>query len=164
MHQFHDEVGPAGVGGAAVEDFGDVRMVHHGQRLPLDFEAGDDALGVHAELDDLQRDAAADGLLLFGHVDDTASAFADSLQQLVTSDAIAGFFAFGAGKIARMRREDFGLQDGGFQEGAQALFFAEQGFDARAELGIVRASGGEVGGALGVVGLLQGSEKEFALG
>ena len=34
-------------------------MVHHRQRLPLGVEACDDLLGVHAELDDLERDAAA---------------------------------------------------------------------------------------------------------
>ena len=43
--QFHHEVRPAGVGGAGVEHSGDVRMVHHGQRLPLGLEPGDD-LGV----------------------------------------------------------------------------------------------------------------------
>src|SRR5437016_1586641 len=32
-------------------------MVHHCQRLALGLEAGDDGLGVHAELDDLERDA-----------------------------------------------------------------------------------------------------------
>ena len=58
-HQFHDEVGPARFGRAGIEHLGDVRMIHHGQRLPLGFEAGDDLLGVHAQLDDLQRDAAA---------------------------------------------------------------------------------------------------------
>ena len=41
-HQFHHEIGPAGVGGAGVEDFGDVGVVHHRQGLPLGFEAGDD--------------------------------------------------------------------------------------------------------------------------
>ena len=42
LDQFHDEVGPAGVGGAGVEDPGDVGVVHQGQRLPLGLEAGDD--------------------------------------------------------------------------------------------------------------------------
>ena len=82
-HQFHDEVGPAGVRGAGVKDFGDIRMVHQRQRLAFGFEPGDDAFRVHAQLDDLKRDVPADGLFLFGHINDAAAAFADLLQQFV---------------------------------------------------------------------------------
>ena len=78
-HQFHDEVGPARFGGAGVEHLGDVGMVHQGQRLPLGLEAGDDLLGVHAQLDDLERHPAADRFLLLGHIDHAAAAFADLL-------------------------------------------------------------------------------------
>ena len=78
--------GPAGVGGAGVEHLGDVRVVHQRQRLPLGLEAGDDLPGVHARLDDLQRDLAADGVLLLGHEDDAEAALADLLQQLVAAD------------------------------------------------------------------------------
>ena len=46
-------------------------------------------LGVHAQLDDLERHAAADRLLLFGHIDDAAAAFADLLQQFVAADSVA---------------------------------------------------------------------------
>ena len=42
LDQLHDEVGPAGVGGAGVEHLGDVGVVHQGQGLPLGLEAGDD--------------------------------------------------------------------------------------------------------------------------
>ena len=65
-------------------------MVHQGQRLPLGLEAGDDLFGVHAQLDDLERDTAADRLLLLGHVHDAATAFADFLQQLVPAKAVTG--------------------------------------------------------------------------
>ena len=61
-------------------------MVHHGQGLPLRLEAGDDRLGVHAQLDDLERHAAADRLGLFGHIDGAAAAFAQLFQQLVVAD------------------------------------------------------------------------------
>ena len=68
-------------------------MVHQRQRLPLGFEAGDDLLGVHAQLDDLERDAAAHRFLLLGHVDDAAAAFADLLEQFVAANPVAGLFA-----------------------------------------------------------------------
>src|SRR6266699_2773976 len=45
-----------------IKHLGDVRVVHHRQRLPLRLEPGDDLLGVHAQLDDLERDAATHGL------------------------------------------------------------------------------------------------------
>src|SRR5882672_6509874 len=41
---------------------GDVGMVHHGQRLPFRLEARQDRPGVHAGLDELHRDLAADRL------------------------------------------------------------------------------------------------------
>ena len=41
------------------------------------------------ELDDLERHAAAHRLLLLGHVDDAAAAFADLLEQFVAADAVA---------------------------------------------------------------------------
>jgi hypothetical protein len=40
--QFHDEVGPAGVGGAGVQDLGDVRVIHQRQSQALGLEARDD--------------------------------------------------------------------------------------------------------------------------
>ena len=49
---------------------------------------------VHAGLDDLERDLAAHGLVLLGHVDDAHAAFADLLQQLVRPDDRAGPFAW----------------------------------------------------------------------
>ena len=67
-------------------------MVHQRQGLPLGLEAGDDLARVHARLDDLQRDLAADRLLLLGHEDHAEAAFADLLQQLVRADDRAGAF------------------------------------------------------------------------
>ena len=57
------------------------------------------SLRVHARLDDLERDLAADRLLLLGHVDDAEAAFADLLQQLVGADDRAGAFGDGANEI-----------------------------------------------------------------
>jgi len=66
-------------------------MLHHGQRLPLRPEPCYDLLGIHTQLDDFQRHAAADGFFLLGHIDHAATAFADLLQQFVVPDAVAGF-------------------------------------------------------------------------
>ena len=95
-HQFHDEVRPARLRGAGIQHFGDVRVVHQRQRLPLRFEAGDDVLGIHPQLDDLEGDAAADGFLLFGHVNDATSSFANFLQKLIRTNMLAGRTASGS--------------------------------------------------------------------
>ena len=104
-HQFHDEVGPAGLRGPGIQHLGDVGMVHQRQGLALGFEPGDDLLGVHAQLDDLEGDPAADGLLLLGHIDHPAAAFADLLEQFVVADAVAGFLGEG--------RDSAEMSDGG---------------------------------------------------
>ena len=75
-----------------VEHAGDVGVVHHRQGLPLGLEAGDHLPGVHARLDDLERDPALDRLGLLGHEDDAHAPFADLLQQLVGADDRAGAF------------------------------------------------------------------------
>jgi hypothetical protein len=77
VDELHDEVWAAGFGGAGVVDLGDVLVVHHREGLALGLEAGDDLGAVHAGLDDLECDFAADGGLLLGHVDDAHAAFAD---------------------------------------------------------------------------------------
>ena len=89
-HVIHHEVGPAALGRPGVEDLGDVRVVHQGQRLPLGLKASDHLLGVHAQLDDLQGHLAADRLLLLGHVDLAEAALADLLEELVGADLRAG--------------------------------------------------------------------------
>src|SRR5687768_2047113 len=93
-HPFHDERRPAIIGGAGIENLRDVWMVHHGERLSLSFEAGDDLAGVHAELYDLESDAAFYRLLLFGHEDYAAAAFAEFLKKLVAGDAHTRVFIF----------------------------------------------------------------------
>ncbi len=65
-------------------------MVHQGQRLALSLEAGDDGLRIHPYFDDLERHAAAHGRLLFRHPDGAEATFADSFDQNVASDPVAG--------------------------------------------------------------------------
>ena len=74
------------VGRAGVEHPGDVGVVHHRQRLALGLEARDHLPRVHAELDDLERDLAADGLALLGHEDRAEAALAELSQELVAAD------------------------------------------------------------------------------
>jgi len=64
-------------------------MVHQGQRLTLGFEPAQDFPGVHAGLDDLERDTAFDRFLLVGHIDHPAAAFANLLQQFIAANLIA---------------------------------------------------------------------------
>lgn len=65
------------------------------QRLPFGIKAGDDILGIHPKLDDLQRHQALHRLLLFREIDDTASALAELLEQLVAPHFLAGLLARG---------------------------------------------------------------------
>ena len=96
-HQFHDEVRPARVRRTSVEDPGDVRMIHKRQRLSFRLKARDDRVRVHAELDDLERDPTTHRFLLFGHVNDTATAFTDLLQQFVTANPVSRLLSDGHG-------------------------------------------------------------------
>ena len=90
--QLHYKVGSSVLGSAGVEDLGDVRMVHHRQRLAFRSEAGNDLARVHTWLDNLEGNAAADRLLLFGYINNPTSAFTDLLAQFVMTDARAGLF------------------------------------------------------------------------
>jgi hypothetical protein len=66
-------------------------MVHQGQRLTFGFEASHHLPGVHAQLDDFERDAAADRFLLLGHIDHATTAVTDFLEQSIPANSFAGF-------------------------------------------------------------------------
>ena len=152
--QLHDEVGPAGLGGAGVEHPGDVGVVHQRQRLPLGLEPGDDLLRVHARLDDLQRHLAAHGLGLLGHVDDAHAPFADLLQQLVRADDRAGAFH----RLGR--RESHGRPRGGrVQEATHLGLGFEQPLDPPAQVRVRATNVVEISGpGLGRLPLHGGEE------
>jgi hypothetical protein len=78
-NQLHNEVWSAGLRGSGIKDLGHVGVIHHCQGLTLDLKAGNDLLGIHTLLDDLQGDFAMDGLLLLGHVDDGHPTLSDLL-------------------------------------------------------------------------------------
>lgn len=165
--QLHDEEGPAGGGGAGVEDAGDVRVVHEGQRLALGLESSDDGPAVHAGFEDFESDAAADGGELLGQEDDADAALADFFEQLVGADAVAGFFDrgerglgpwCGGGEIGVQE-----LEGRGFEEGIVAVVL-EEGFDGGTEGGIERADAFQVGGSGLRRGLMQRFEKGVPFG
>ena len=83
----HDEVRPAIIGHTRIEDLGHARVIHHGQGLALSFEAGDDLLRIHAELDHLQRDTPADGLGLLGEIHDGEAALTQNFPDGVVPDS-----------------------------------------------------------------------------
>src|SRR5438105_6979640 len=70
-------------------------MVHERERLSFSVKPGNDAFRVHAWFDDLQGHPPTNRFLLLSHEDYTAAAFADLLQQLVTSDPVARLLAYG---------------------------------------------------------------------
>ena len=80
-------------------------MIHHRQRLPLRLEPRDDLLGVHPQLDDLERHAPPHRLGLLRDIDHAAPAFADPLQQLVAPERLADGFV---GRIGEIELEVFG--------------------------------------------------------
>jgi len=102
LDQLHHEVRPAARGRPAVEHLGDVGMVHQRQRLALRLEARDHLLGVHAQLDDLERHLAPDRLELLGHPDRAHAALADLLQELEVADHVTRLLA---GPLGRGRRD-----------------------------------------------------------
>ena len=74
--QFHDEERAAGAGLSGIEDLGDIRMIHQGQRLAFGLKAVDDPFGIHPRLENLYRNAAFDGPVLVGEVNGSEAPFA----------------------------------------------------------------------------------------
>ena len=86
----HHEVRPPLGRGPGIEYLGDGRMVHQGQRLTLGFETRYHLARVHADLDQLDGDAATHRLPLLSQPDLTHAAFADQLQQVIRTDNDSG--------------------------------------------------------------------------
>ena len=159
-HQFHDEVGPAGLGRAGVEHLRDVRMVHHRQRLALGLEPGDDLPAVHAQLDDLEGDAAFDRLALLGHPDFAKAAFADLLQQLVAAKHLGrGFLDWEFGNAGPLS-----LQGRSRQEAVVRKMLLQQFLHLAAESDIPAARALKIYRTRLRRGHLQGFKKNFPFG
>ena len=171
LDQLHDEVGPARVGRAGVEDLGDVGVVHQGQGLPLGLEAGEDLAAVHAGLDDLQGDHALHRLGLLGHVDGAHAAFADLLQQLVGADrpcraAPASRVRRGPPVAAGRRRVDRSPERSGglFEEAGVIGVGSQQGLHVGPQTSVAGAGLVEVSvAARPACAQLQGVDEDLAL-
>ena len=165
VDQLHHEVRPAGVGGAGVEDPGDAGVVHQGQGLALGLEAGDDLLGIHARLDDLQRDLAMDGPLLLGEEDDAHAALAEPADDRVGPDARAGPLGDRAGRggglaIVEVRIPLGRGLGGGAEEAAGADVGLQQLLDLGADRRLAPAGGIQERGPLGAFGPLEGLQEQ----
>ena len=90
--QLHHEIGSSRVGRSGIQHFGDIGMIHHGQRLPLGFKSSHNLVRIHARFDDLESHFAADRFFLLGHINSAHAASADLLKQFVRADLSAGAF------------------------------------------------------------------------
>ncbi len=88
-NQLHREVGSALVRRSRVVHTGYIRMIHQSQSLPLGLEPGDDRLGVHAPLDELEGHLSMDGLFLLSLVHDSHAAVANFLKDAVGADLLS---------------------------------------------------------------------------
>ena len=86
LDQFHRKIRAARVGRSSIQHLGDVVVIHHRECLAFGFEPRDHLAAVHARFDDFQRDFAANGPFLLGHVNRAHAALTDLLQQLVRTD------------------------------------------------------------------------------
>jgi len=69
VHKFHDEVGPASERLSGIEHLRHACVIHRCHCLPLSYESGYNLLGIHTELDDLQRYSPSHRLQLLGLVE-----------------------------------------------------------------------------------------------
>jgi hypothetical protein len=150
-------------------------VIHQRERLPLGFEARDDAPRFHPELDDFQRHVPADGFRLLGEIDHAAAALADFFEQFVAADAVADFFLAGqqrrgggagaVGAARRMPRRAHHAQ-GGAPLGEKFVGRGrriEQLLDPGAQRRFAGACLGEEGGAGRGIGPQPGGLEEFLL-
>ncbi len=101
----HHEVRSAILGRSGVEDLGHTGVVHHGQRLSLGLEPGDDLPGVHAQFDDLEGHAATDRFRLLSQVDHAHPALAEAFENLVPADPLRQTMV--ARTVIRLPRDGF---------------------------------------------------------
>ena len=129
VNVLHDEVRLAIGSGAGVENFGDGRMIHHGEGLLFGMEALEDGVVVEAAANELESYVAADGGGLFGEPDEAHAAFAEFFQETIGADSFALERRSSAGRRGRCdrveRRVGLGLRGYGIVQ--RQLLQAGQG-------------------------------------
>jgi hypothetical protein len=91
-HQLHDKKRTPAGGHSGIKDFGDIGMIHERERLALGFEPGYHLRRVHAQFDHLKRHPSLEGVLLFRHEHDSATAFPDLFEYFVTFRRVTELF------------------------------------------------------------------------
>ena len=134
----HHQIRLASGSRAGIEDLGDRRVVHDGQRLPLGFESLHGCSIVHSGPDQLQRDLAPDRFDLLGQPDLSHAADAEFLQQTVRPDDLRLGFDFWGLDSPRSLRQSVGVVVGG-----------EQRFDFLAQFAVLRTRLVEIGSTFG---------------
>ncbi len=140
---FHDDVGKAVGGGAAIEEAGDVGVLEGSEDLPFSAEALEEEVGIHAGADEFDRDLGVVFVVgAAGEVDRAHATTADFAEEFVGPGAALG----GRG----LDGEGGGMGDFSLDEALLALLVAlEKGFDFAEEGGVVGAGVVEVSGAFG---------------
>ena len=122
--------------------------------MPFGGEPSHDLAGVHARLDDLERDLALHGFLLLGHKHQAEAAFADLFLELVRPDHRAGLFGDG-GVIDSSGR--FGEFNGRLVQVARRFIIRlQQCFDSPPQFEVITAFAVE---DCGTIGLFDGGQK-----
>ena len=88
-NQLHHEVRTARWRCPAVKHPRNAGMIHERQRLTFRFKSGHHALGVHAQLDHLERNMAPNRFALLSPIDNPESALADLFQKFVSPDPMS---------------------------------------------------------------------------
>jgi hypothetical protein len=156
-NELHHEIGPPVLCRAGVENFRDVRVIHHRERLPLLLEARDHFLRIHSHLDDLERYASAHRVFLVGHPHHPEAAFTDLLAQFVRADHFAGVLWLQPRKLSL----DLGRKRRSFEKRVLAVI-GEQFLHLAAQRGILPAGTVKEGGAFSRRRFLERLEEEVA--
>lgn len=143
----HDDVRAAVVGGAAIEEAGNIGVIEGGDNLPFAAEALEDAVRLHAAVDDFDGDLFVVGFVgAVGEINGTHATAAEGLVDGVGADAGGDRFSgFGGsvGKDFRKGRDGRGVEEL-LRGGVRTKEFA----DLCVEFSVGAAGAFEEGGAL----------------
>ena len=134
-NQLHHEKRATGCSCPAVQHACNARMIHERERLAFRFEPGNDALGVHAQLDHLDRNLAPNGFALLSPINDAEAPLADLLQKFVSADGITNLLLLERELACYFHGLPERLGDTLFEKGV-LLIVREQLFDGFPQLGI----------------------------